>query len=319
MDMTELGVFLSGEEQGPNHLLEQAQLAERAGFNAVLISDHFHPWTERQGQSPFVWGVIGAIAATTSHKVTTGVTCPILRIHPAIIAQAAATAQIQLRGRFVLGLGTGEALNEHILGQRWPSIDTRLEMLEEAIGVIRALWQGDLVRHNGAHYTVDDAKLYSLPDSPPPVVISAFGPKALAVAARVGDGLVTVAPDDEVVQSYRDQQGAGPTLGALKVCWDEDESRARKLAHELWPTERLPGQQSQELPMPAHFEEAASIVTEDMVAEKVACGPDPERHVKAISEFLEAGFDEVYINQIGASWTGFLEFFNKEVRPRLSL
>jgi G6PDH family F420-dependent oxidoreductase len=285
----------------------------------VLISDHFHPWTERQGQSPFVWGVIGAIAATTSLKVTTGVTCPTLRIHPAIIAQAAATAQIQLGGRFVLGIGSGEALNEHILGQRWPSIDTRLEMLEEAVEVMRSLWRGEVVHHSGDHYTVDDAKLYSLPDSPPPVVISAFGPKALSVAAEIGDGLVTVSPDAEAVASYRKQNGSGPTVGALKVCWDEDEARARKLAHELWPTECLPGQQMQELPMPAHFAEAASLVTEDMVAEKVACGPDPERHVEAISQFLEAGFDQVYVNQIGTAWPGFLEFFNKEVRPRLSL
>lgn len=315
--MAELGVFLSSEEHGPRALLDQAQLAQEAGFGSVFISDHFHPWLDAQGQSPFVWGVIGAIAATTGHRVTTGVTCPTVRIHPVILAQAAATAQLQLEGRFVFGVGSGEALNEHILGDRWPSIDTRLDMLEEAVTVIRMMWEGKTVHHRGEFYTVDNARLYSLPDSPPPIAVSAFGPKATEVAARIGDGFVTTSPDDGLLERYRGHGGAGPSIAILKLCWGEDEQQAVKLAHELWPTECLPGQQSQELPMPAHFEEAASMVTPEMVADKISCGPDPERHVQAIRSYLEAGFDQVYVNQIGTDWEGFLRFYQQELQPRL--
>jgi G6PDH family F420-dependent oxidoreductase len=316
--MTEIGLFLSSEEHGPKELVTQAQRGEAAGFGSVFISDHFHPWIDRQGESPFVWSVIGGIAATTEMKVTTGVTCPLVRIHPAIVAQAAATSQLLLDGRFVFGVGTGEALNEHILGDHWPPVATRLAMLEEAVGLLRQMWEGKRTTHHGRYYTVENARLYSCPDEPPPIVVSAFGPEALEVAARIGDGLVTTQPDGQMVKSYRKQGGAGPTIAALKVCWDSDEARARKQAHELWPTEALAGQLSQELPMPAHFEQAASIVTEEMVADKVACGPDPERHVHAITEYLEAGFDEVYINQIGPDQAGFLEFYRTELEPRIA-
>lgn len=317
--MSELGIFLSSEEHSAPALVDQAKAAEAAGLGAVLISDHYHPWIDRQGESTFVWSVIGAIAASTGQRVTTGVTCPTVRIHPAIVAQAAATAQQLLEGRFVLGVGSGEALNEHVLGDRWPPVETRLEMLEEAVSVMRLLWEGGVVNHHGNHYQVENARLYSLPDAPPPVAISAFGTSSLALAARIGDGLVTTQPDRESLESYRSQGGSGPSIAAVKVCWDEDEGRARKLAHDLWPTTCLPGQQNQELPMPSHFEEAVSLVTEDMVAEQIACGPDPERHVRAVAEYFEAGFDEVYVNQIGPEQTGFLGFLKREVRPRLGV
>ena len=315
--MAHFGLFLSSEEHGPRQLVTQAQEGEAAGFDRVLISDHFHPWLDRQGESPFVWSVIGGIAATTSLRVTTGVTCPTVRIHPAVIAHAAATSQLMLGGRFALGVGSGEALNEHILGDHWPPVTERLEMLEESIDVMRKLWSGALTTHHGRHYTVDNARLYSVPDTPPPVLVSAFGPEALQLAAEVGEGLVTVQPDRSFVEGYRSSGGSGPAVGAVKVCWDPDEARARKQVHSLWPTEGLPGQLNQELPMPSHFEQVASLVTEDMVAEKVACGPDPERHVAAITEYLEAGFDELYINQIGDDLPGFLDFWTKELRGRL--
>jgi G6PDH family F420-dependent oxidoreductase len=315
--MPEIGAFLSSEEHGPQALLEQAKLAERSGIHSIFISDHFHPWIDRQGESPFVWSVIGAISATTNHRVTTGVTCPTVRIHPAILAQAAATSQLLLGGRFVFGVGSGEALNEHILGDRWPGVHTRLKMLEEAVEIMRRMWTGKLVNHHGEFYTVENARLYSVPDDPPPIAVSAFGPKAAEVAARVGDGFITVQPDRQLLTTFREHGGQGPTIGALKVCWGEDEKRARKVAHELWPTECLNGQLSQELPMPAHFESAASIVTEEMVGDAIACGPDPERHVKAISEYVEAGFDEIYVNQIGPDQEGFFDFFARELRPRL--
>jgi G6PDH family F420-dependent oxidoreductase len=314
-----VGSFLSGEEHGPRFLVESARQAEEAGFPAVLVSDHFHPWIDRQGESPFVWSVIGAIAARTRLKVTTGVTCPTVRIHPAIIAQAAATSQLLLEGRFALGVGSGEALNEQILGDRWPPADVRLEMLEEAIEVMRELWRGGTVNHHGRHYTVERARIYSLPDEPPPVLMSGFGPKSLALAARVGDGYVTTAPMPDVIRSYREQGGKGPAVGALKVCWGPDEAAARKLAFDLWPTEGTSGELSQELPTPKHFEQAVENVTEEMVASKVPCGPDPERHADVIRRYLDAGFDEIYVCQIGEDQAGFFQFFRNEVVPRLGL
>jgi G6PDH family F420-dependent oxidoreductase len=317
--MAEIGLFLSSEEHGPRELVSQAQRGQAAGFASVFISDHFHPWIDRQGESPFVWSVIGGVATTTTLKVTTGVTCPLVRIHPGIVAQAAATSQLLLEGRFVLGVGTGEALNEHIFGDHWRPLATRLDMLEEAVALMRQMWEGKITTHHGPHYTVENARLYSCPETPPPIVVSAFGPEALEVAARIGDGFVTTEPDGDAIANYKSQGGSGPTMAALKVCWDTDEARARKQVHELWPTVGLTGQLSQELPMPLHFEQAASIVTEEMVAEKVACGPDPERHINAISAYLEAGFDEVYINQIGPDQAGFLDFYVKELAPRLAL
>lgn len=315
--MAEIGYFLASEEHGPSDLVAYAQRAEACGFRSVLISDHFHPWTDVQGESPFVWSVIGAIASTTQLRVTTGVTCPTFRMHPAIVAQAAATAQLLLDGRFVLGVGSGENLNEHILGHRWPPIGERLEMLEEAVDVMRTLWTGKMVTHRGAHYTVENARIYSCPSTPPPVVVSAFGPRAAELAARIGDGFVTVSPDADLVRAYRDHGGAGPVVGGVKVSWDTDEQRARKRAHELWPTDALPGQLNQELALPQHFEAAVSLVPEEAVAESVPCGPDPSRHAEAITKYVDAGFDEIYVSQIGPDQEGFLEFFTEEVRPLL--
>lgn len=317
--MAEIGAFLSSEEHGPRSLVAQAQMAESAQMRGVFISDHFHPWIDSQGQSPFVWSVVGAVGATTKLHVTTGVTCPTVRIHPVILAQAAATSQSLLDGRFHFGIGSGEALNEHILGDHWPPVSTRLEMLEEAVEVIRLLWQGGLVTHYGRFYTVENARLYTLPDSPPPVEVSAFGPEAAEVAARIGDGFVTVQPGSDLLEAYRRHGGGGDAVGALKVCWDRDEGRARKLAHQLWPTEGVEGQLSQELHLPSHFEAAAAQVTEDMVADRVPCGPDPERHVAAIRRFLDAGFDRVYVNQIGPDQEGFFDFYQREIRPRIVL
>lgn len=316
--MAEIGYFMSSEDHGPVELLEHAQLAERHGFSSLWITDHFHPWLDEQGDSPFVWGVIGAIAAGTSGlQVTTAVTCPIIRIHPAIVAHAAATASLQLAGRFRLGVGTGEALNEHVLGDRWPSAEERIDQLREAIEVMRALWTGDKVSHRGEHYTVDRAQLYSHPAETIPVPVSAFGPKALDLAVEVGDGFITITPDAESRSTYQQQGGTGPTQGGVKVCWGADEQAAAELAHRLWRNQLVEGELPQELPMPAHFDQASANVTVDDVKEQIACGPDPERHVAAITEYLDAGFDEVYVNQIGPDQAGFLDFFEREVRPRL--
>ncbi len=260
--MARFGYFLSSEEYDPAELVRQAKLAEQAGFQALAISDHFHPWLDEQGQSGLVWSVIGAISQVTSLPITTFVTCPTVRIHPAVIAQAAATSAVLTDGRFVLGVGSGEALNEHITGQRWPAADVRLEMLAEAVAVIRELFTGQLVTHRGPHYTVETARLYSRPAAPPPIYVSGFGKKATELAGRIGDGYINVAPEADLVRTFRDSGGGDkPALGGLKVAWDSDEGRARKTFHRLWPNDFLPGETAQLLELPRHFGAVSSLVT----------------------------------------------------------
>jgi G6PDH family F420-dependent oxidoreductase len=317
--MPTVGVFFSCEELPANAIVAAARRAEEAGFPAAWISDHFHPWNDEQGQSPFVWSVLGAVAhATREMRWHTAVTCPTVRIHPAIIAQAAATVATMMPGRFGLGVGTGEALNEHILGDRWPPADVRLEMLEEAVEVIRLLWEGGVQDHEGVHYTVENARIYSLPEQPPPIHVSGFGPKSVALAARIGDGYMNVVPDVDLLRAYRDAGGTGTAHGGMKVCWAQDEAQARHTVHRLWPNEGLPGELAQILPTTRHFEQATQLVSEEMVAGLVPCGPDPERHVEAIQEFFDAGYDEVYVSQIGPDQEGFLRFYEREVLPRFA-
>lgn len=313
-----IGYFLSSEEFDPRELIRQARQAEAAGFQGLWISDHFHPWNDEQGHSGFVWAVIGALAQATSQmKVTTAVSCPTTRIHPAIIAQAAATSAILLDGRFALGLGSGEALNEHILGDRWPAADERLEMLEEAIEVIRTLWQGGTQSHRGRHYRVENARLYDLPERTPSILVSGFGPKSIRLAARIGDGFCTVSPEKDAVAAFREQAGEGKLVaGGMKVCWGEEEAQARARAHKLWPNEQLPGELAQILPTPAHFEQASGLVDEEMVAEAIPCGPDLERHLQAIERYADAGFDELYIQQVGGEHERFFEVYASEILPR---
>jgi len=314
-----IGYFLSCEEWGPQDLVAQAVKAKEAGFEDLWISDHYHPWNDKQGHSPFVWSVIGAIAqAAPGMGITTAVTCPTIRIHPAVMAQAAATSAVMLGGRFCFGVGSGEALNEHILGDRWPGADERLEMLEEAVDVIRTLWQGGVQSYRGKHYRVDHARVYDLPDAPPPIVVSGFGPRAVEVAARIGDGYCTVGPDADSVKQFRDSAQRGKLVqGGLKVCYGDDEAKARRTVHELWPNESLPGELAQILPTPAHFEQASELVTEEMVAADTPCGPDIDKHLEAIRAYDEAGFDELYVNQIGPEQDAFFQAYRDEVLPRL--
>ncbi len=317
--MTEVGYSLSSEEHGPRDLVRNARAAEEAGFSFALISDHFHPWISHQGHSPFVWSVLGGIAETTDRlRVGTGVTCPIIRIHPAIVAHAAATAAAMMPGRFFLGLGSGENLNEHVLGDRWPAIDERLDMLEEAIAVIRLLWTGEEQTHRGRYYTVEQARIYDVPDEPPPLVVAAKGERATELAARAGDGLIGLAPDRDMISTFEQSGGEEkPRYGQVHVCWADDEAQARKVATEWWPNTAVKGELTVELPLPRHFEQAAEMVTEDEVAESVVCGPDPERHVSAIEEFFEAGYDHVYLHQIGPDQDGFLRFYRENVLPKV--
>ena len=315
-----LGYWLSSEEHPPHRLVELAVRAEDDGFETAMISDHFHPWLREQGQSPFVWSVLGAIAqATSTIEVGTGVTAPIHRLHPAIVAQAAATTASLMPGRFFLGLGTGERLNEHVVGGRWPTAAERREMLEEAVGIIRSLLAGGEVVHRGEHFVVEHAELFTLPDAPPPIVLAAAGPSSAALAGRVGDGVVGVAPSPEVVDAFEANGGRGKRrLAQLHVCVDEDVERARKVVQRQWPIGALEGTALTDLARPSDFEQLASLVSEDQAAAKVVCGADPAEHLAAIAAFATAGFDTVYVHQVGDDQDAFFRFYNAEVLPGLS-
>jgi G6PDH family F420-dependent oxidoreductase len=311
------GYFLSCEEYSPAELVEQAVAAGRAGFDALWISDHFHPWNDEQGESPFVWGMIGALSQACSLPVTTAVTCPTTRIHPAIVAQAAATAAVQLQGKFVLGVGTGEALNEHVLGDAWPSEDIRLEMLEEAVELMRRLWSGEVVTVRGEHYDLDTARIYTLPDEPVPVYVSAFGPKALDVAARIGDGFINTTDDADTVRAFKEKSGGKPCHGGVKVAWADSEDEGIDHAHRLWANSGLPGELSQVLPSPKHFEQAAQLVTRESTAESIVAGNDIDAHVQQLRSYVDAGYDEVYVANMGPHYLAMIEAYGREVLPAL--
>jgi len=315
----ELGYTLSSEEHGPNELVRNARAAENAGFAFATISDHFHPWVDEQGQSPFVWTVVGGIAQATERlQLCTGVTCPTIRVHPAIVAQAAATSAVMMEGRFVLGVGTGEELNEHVVGSRWPGPSERLEMLEEAIEVMRLLWQGGYQSHYGKHYTVEQARIFTLPDEPPPIGVAASRSKAARLAGRCGDLLIGVSPDEKVVREFERAGGNGkPRYGQLHVCYADDEARARATAHRIWPNAAMGGGLGQELATTSHYEAVAELVSEDDVAESVVCGPDPDRHLEQLRAYEQAGFTHVFVHQIGPDQESFLRFYAERVLPEL--
>jgi coenzyme F420-dependent glucose-6-phosphate dehydrogenase len=317
--MTEIGYALSSEEHGPRALVSNACRAEQCGFSFALISDHFHPWVDRQGSSPFVWSVLGGIAeATVTLRVGTGVTCPTTRLHPAIVAHAAATAATMLEGRFFLGVGSGESLNEHILGDHWPEIPVRQERLEEAVAVIRKLWAGDMTSHHGRHYTVENARLYTLPDEPPPIMVAASGPRSTELAARIGDGLIGLSPDREAIERFDGAGGAGkPRFGQLHVCVAAAEAKAMRVAHEWWPNGAVPGELNAELALPSHFEAAVRMVDPEDVAGHIVCGRDPDAHIEAIREYVEAGYDHVYLHQVGPDQDAFFDLYENQVLPRL--
>jgi G6PDH family F420-dependent oxidoreductase len=314
----EIGYALSSEEQPPDALVRQAQMAEAHGFTYALISDHYHPWTDRQGNAPFAWSVLGAIAvATKTLRVGTGVTCPLMRIHPAIVAQASATVGCLMPGRFFLGVGTGESLNEHITGQAWPPPDMRQDMLEEAIGILRKLHDGGERSHHGRFFQVQDARVYNLPEQRVPMYVAASGKLSAELAGRAGDGLIATAPKAETVDAFNAAGGEGkPRLGQLTVCWARSEEDAVRTAHEWWPNAGLDGEFKNELARVRYLEEASKSVTPETIAKEIVCGPDPQRHLDAIAEFVKAGFDHVYVHQVGPDQEGFMRFYEREIIPQ---
>ena len=323
-----IGYSLSTEEHRPEDLVRFAQMAEAAGFEYGSISDHYHPWIDAQGNSPFAWAVLGAIAnATDRFELITGITCPTIRYHPAIVAQAAATVASLAPGRFSLGVGTGENLNEHIVGAKWPPYETRAAMLEEAVEIIRRLWTGETVDHEGKHFTVENARLYTLPDEPTPLLVAGSGEKAAALAGRIGDGFIGVEPKKELVEAFESEapstmtpttNGGRPKYLQVNVCVAETEAEARKTAFEICPTVALAGELGNLLPSPTHYQEAVGLLSEDDVAKVILCDPDPEAHVAKLREGIDAGYDHLHVYQVGPDQERFFKFYEGEVLPRLA-
>jgi coenzyme F420-dependent glucose-6-phosphate dehydrogenase len=318
--LLELGYWLSCEEHDPKALVRNAARAEEIGFRLAGISDHFHPWVPEQGQSPFVWSVLGAIAqATEQLRIGTGVTAPLIRVHPAIIAHAAATVAVLCDGRFFLGVGTGERLNEHVTGARWPRPDERREMLEEAVGVIRRLWEGGTVDHRGTHYTVEQAQLFTLPRRPPSIVVAGSSKASAALAGRIGDGYFGVTPSSRHVETFEGAGGAGkPRVAQVHVCWAASDDEARRTAARWWPNGALKGSALTELAHPKDFARVLALARPDDMVGTVALGPDPARHLELIASFAAAGYSQILVHQIGPDQDGFLRFYDKEVLPAIA-
>ena len=313
------GLMLSSEEHGPLRLVDYAGMAEQAGMNFVAISDHFHPWTPEQGNSPFVWSVIGGIATTTTRlRVGTTVTCPTMRMHPAIVAHAAATASEMLQGRFFLGVGTGEALNEHVTGGQWPTPRVRLAMLAEAIEVMRELWTGEQVHFSGEFYDVNDATLYTKPSAPLPIYVAAASPAAARMAAE-NDGLITTSPLEHVFNEFNSNGGQSkPRYGQITVCWDEDKAEAEERLYKTWPISPLDWDAKSDIPSPHIFGNIAKLIPKEEVIKSTPCGPDPAPIIEKVKQYHEAGFDHIYFHQIGQNIGPFLKFFEREIEPALA-
>jgi G6PDH family F420-dependent oxidoreductase len=309
------GYMLSSAEHGPSALVDNAARAEELGFAFATISDHFHPWIEAQGHSPFVWSTLGAIARATERvEVATAVTCPIVRMHPAVVAQAAATTSLLFGGRFSFGVGTGEALNEHIFGSRWPPARVRVDMLEEAVGLIRQLFTGDTVDHYGRYFRIENARLFDPPQTKVPICISGFGRQSAALAGRIGDGYWGTSPDRDLLDTFEMNGGAGPRYALVKLCWAPTEDEARATVHRLWPTSALGGQLSQDLPTWTHFEQATSMLTEEQTTARIPCGPriaEELRHV--VDTYAKAGYDHIAFQQAGDDQEAFFRFWNDEL------
>lgn len=313
------GYTLSSEEHPAPDLIEQAARAEAAGFDFVSLSDHIAPWAEKQGQSPFSWTVLGGISQRTQQiQVFLSVVAPIMRYRSAIVAQAAATTASLLEGRFVLGVGTGEYLNEHITGEGWPHISVRQDMLAEAVDIIRKLWTGRQLSYGGNYFVVEECKIYSLPRVLPPIVVSAFGPKSAKLAGEIGDGFVSLAPKKELIGAFEQAGGVGkPKYAQIHVCFDEDEDRARQTAFEYWPNGGVSGQVSSELRLPAYFEQAAKVVDAKTATKNMVIGPDVGSYVQSAQQFIDAGYTHVYFHQIGPDQDAFFDFWQTQLAPAL--
>jgi G6PDH family F420-dependent oxidoreductase len=319
-DMVEIGYTMMTEQAGPRDLVEHVVEAERAGFDFSVTSDHYFPWLESQGHAPYAWSVLGAAAqATVRMPFMTYVTCPTSRCHPAVVAQKAATLQLLSEGRFRLGLGSGENLNEHVVGGGWPSPQARLEMLEEAVEIIRELFGGGNVHHQGTHFEVANARLWDLPDEPPPIGVAVSGKRSCSLAGRLADLVIATEPEPELIEAFDRSGGRGkPRVGQLPVCYDPDREAAVARAHEQfrwalggWPV-------NAELPGPSGFEGATRYVTPEDTAGAIPCGDDVDTFMEAVRPYVEAGFTEIALVQVGGDQQlPFIAWAEKTLLPAL--
>jgi len=314
----QLGYKLSTEGFSPQEIVRQAVRAEQAGFDFVEISDHYHPWLDNQGHSGFTWSILGSIAAKTERiGLATGVTCPTIRYHPAIVAQAAATTALLSDGRFTLGIGAGEQLNEHVVGRGWPAARIRHAMLREALEIIRLLWSGGYRSYDGEYLQLEDARVFDLPETLPVIAVAASGSASVTIAAQLGDGLFATEPKPELVEEYGAKGGAGPRYAEvpLALASTPEQAAAAVLEKERWFATGW--KVMAELPNPANFASATTTVREEDVLAQFACGPDPERHLEVIAQFTDAGFDHIVLHNAGPDPDAFQDFFAQELRPRL--
>lgn len=308
MTTTRFGYTLMTEQSGPRELVSYARDAERVGFDFEVSSDHYSPWLAAQGHAPYAWTVLGAVAQVTERvDLMTYVTCPTVRYHPAVVAQKAATLQILAEGRFTLGLGSGESLNEHVVGQSWPGLARRQSMLAEAIEVIRALHTGELVDHDGEHFRVESARIWDVPEQPVGLAVAVSGDRSVERFAPLADHLVAVEPDGSLVESWNAVDGApriggdGPAraVGQIPICWGPDAEEAKALAHEQFRWFAGGWSVNADLPTTAGFAGATQFVTPDDVADNIPCGPDLDAVVESVSAFWEAGFTDIALVQVG--------------------
>ncbi|KAA0099626.1 TIGR03557 family F420-dependent LLM class oxidoreductase [Mycolicibacterium sp. P1-18] len=314
----QIGYKLAAEGFGPAELIRQAVRAEEAGFDFVEISDHFHPWLDNQGHSPFAWTVLGAIAAKTDRiGLATGVTCPTVRYHPAVIAQAAATLALVSDGRFTLGVGAGERLNEHIVGRGFPGATVRHEMLREALEIVRLLWSGGYHSYEGRHLLLSDARVFDLPETLPVIAVAASGQASASIAAELGDGLFATEPKSQVVQNYHDAGGSGPLYAEVPMAWAPDEHTAAQAALETSRWAVTGWKVMSELPNPVNFAAASATVREEDILQQFACGSSVSRYVEVAQQFVDAGFDHLVMQNAGPDPDGFVDFFRGDLEPAL--
>ncbi|MEU9044275.1 MULTISPECIES: LLM class F420-dependent oxidoreductase [unclassified Kitasatospora] len=318
--MVRIGYTMMSEQRGPRQLVEDVVRAEQVGFDFSVASDHYFPWLEEQGHSPYVWSVLGAAAQATERiPLMTYVTCPTMRYHPAVVAQKAATVQMLSQGRFRLGLGSGENLNEHITGAGWPAADVRQQMLAEAVGIIRALFAGGYVNHRGEHFRVESARLWDLPEQAPPIGIAVSGQQSCELAGKLADLVIAVEPDVALLEAFDRFGGAGkPRVGQLPVCYDVDRDRAVARAHEQFRWFGGGWKVNAELPGPAAFDAANRFVRPDDVARSIPCGDEVDDFVEAVRAYADAGFTEVALVQIGGeAQRPFLDWAESALLPAL--
>jgi G6PDH family F420-dependent oxidoreductase len=316
--MLKLGYKLMSEEHGPTELVQNARRAEQAGFDFAAISDHFYPWLEEQGHAPLAWSVLGAIAnATKRIGLMTAVTCPIMRYHPAIIAQGAATLALLSGDRFTLGLGAGERLNEHIIGVGWPGRNERRERLAEAIDIIQGLLAGTVTTYHGRYFQLDHARLFDRPKRKPIVAVAAGGIAAARLAGEKADALVATEARPEFAKAFVAAGGSGPRYAEVAMCYAEHEDEARNIAHHYFRWSLTGWPVMAELPDPQGFAAASKYVTTEAVAAQITCGPSPERHLEAVRRYITAGYDHIILVQVGPEQARFIDFFERELAPAL--